>query len=74
MMATDKKENFNRIANARLEKITKSISSLENLSNRSFYEYTEEEINWLFDEIQKELDNVRSKFSKPTMKKKKIRL
>ena len=25
MMATDKKENFNRIANARLEKITKSI-------------------------------------------------
>ena len=73
-MATDKKENFNRIANARLEKITKSISSLEILTNRSFYEYTEVEINWLFDEIQKELDSVRSKFSKTAINKKKIRL
>ena len=47
------------------------ISLLGNLSNASFYEYTDEQINAIFDAIQDELDKQRSKFVKQKEGKKK---
>ena len=59
-----KKDNFKRIAEVRKNKIIELISKLRNLSNSSFYEYTDEEMNSIFNEIQVELDRQREEFNK----------
>ena len=58
-----KKQNFKRIAENRTNKIIDMIALLGNLSNSSFYEYTDDQINAIFDAIQAELDKQRSKFN-----------
>ena len=51
------------------------ISLLGNLSNTSYYEYTDDQINAIFDAIQKELDTQREKFKpKKDGKKKRFEL
>ena len=60
----NKKANFKRIAENRTNKIIDQISLLGNLSNSSYYEYTDEQIEAIFDAIQEELDKQRSKFIK----------
>jgi hypothetical protein len=67
----NKKDNFKRIAENRTNKILDMISLLGNLSNTSFYEYTDEQIDTMFDAIQTELDKQREKFSKKKGAKKK---
>ena len=47
----NKVENFRRIASNRTNKIIETISSLSNLSNTSYYEYTNEEIEKIFNAI-----------------------
>jgi len=64
-----KKENFKRIAENRVSKIIDLISKLHNLSNTSFYEYTDEQIDKIFDSIQKELDKQKAEFKKSKNKK-----
>lgn len=61
-MSNVKQDNFKRIADNRVNKIVDLISKLHNLSNTSFYEYTEEQINEIFDVIQKELDKQKQLF------------
>lgn len=56
MFMENKKANFKRIAENRTNKIIDMISSLSNFSNTSYYEYTTEQINAMFDAIQSELD------------------
>lgn len=73
-MSTEKKNNFKRIAEARTNKILKSISLLGNLSNTSYYEYTPEQIETIFNAIQEELDLQRKKFQKNNMKEKRFKL
>lgn len=58
----NKKQNFKKIAENRTNKIIDMISLLGNLSNTSYYEYTDEQINAIFDAIQEELDKQREKF------------
>lgn len=67
----NKKANFKRIAENRTNKIIDQISLLGNLSNSSYYEYTDAQIEAIFDAIQKELDNQKSKFIKTKTGKKK---
>lgn len=59
-----KKERFNRISEARKSKILDTVRLLENCSNTSNYEYTQQEINSIFAEITKAIENAKSKFSK----------
>ena len=59
----NKQQNFKRIAENRTNKIIDMISLLANLSNTSFYEYSDEQINAIFDAIQNELDKTREKFN-----------
>lgn len=71
----NKKENFKRIAENRTNKIIDLISSLGNLSNSSYYEYTDEQIKSIFDAIQKELNKQKKKFEqKEHSKNKRFRL
>ena len=63
-----KQENFKRIANNRVNKIVDLISKLHNLSNTSFYEYTDAQINEIFNLIQNELDKQKQLFDKDKKK------
>jgi len=71
MFMENKRANFKRIAENRTNKIIDQISLLGNLSNSSYYEYTDDQIEAIFDAIQEELDKQRAKFIKTKDGKKK---
>lgn len=60
----NKKNNFKRIAENRVNKIIDMIGLLGNLSNSSFYEYTDEQIETIFNAIENELEKQKQKFVK----------
>ena len=60
----NKKNNFKRIAENRVNKIIDMIGLLGNLSNSSFYEYTDEQIETIFIAIENELEKQKQKFVK----------
>ena len=55
-------ERFRRIAAKRTNDILEKIRILGNCSNKSSYEYTEEEINKIFSEIDRQLKLAKAKF------------
>ena len=55
-------ERFKRIASKRTNEILEKIRILGNCSNKSSYEYTDEEINKIFSEIEKQLKLTKAKF------------
>ena len=57
-----KKENFKRLAEARTEKVLAMIDLIGNLSNKSFYEYTDDEVEKIFKAISKALEENKNKF------------
>ena len=59
-----KKANFKRLAESRTQKIIKAIETLGNLSNRSNYEYSDEQVDRIFNAIEEELRIQRAKFKK----------
>lgn len=69
-----KQQNFKRIAENRVNKIVELISKLSNLTNSSFYEYNDEQIDKMFNAIQKELDKQRKEFKNDQKKSKRIEL
>lgn len=70
-----KAENFVRLAEARTNKIIDMVLLLGNLSNKTNYSYTNEQVEAIFDSIQQALDETKQKFlEKPTQKRKKFRL
>lgn len=50
----NKKENFKRISENRVSKILVLLSQLTNLGNSSYYEYTDEDIEKIFNAIEEE--------------------
>ena len=61
-MKETRHERFKRVASKRTNEILEKISILGNCSNKSSYEYTEEEVNKIFSEIDKQLKLTKSKF------------
>ncbi len=57
-----KNDRFRRIASKRTNEILEKIRILGNCSNRNSYEYTEEEVNKIFSEIEKQLKFIKAKF------------
>lgn len=62
MEETIKHKNFKRLAESRTEKALDMIDLIGNLSNKSFYEYTQEEVETIFDALQKALDENKAKY------------
>lgn len=62
MKKETRSERFKRIASKRTNEILEKIRILGNCSNKSSYEYTEEEINKIFSEIEKQLKLNKAKF------------
>lgn len=70
-----KAENFVRLAEARTNKIIDMVLLIGNLSNKTNYSYTDEQVKAIFDSIQQALDETKQKFlEEPTQKRKKFRL
>ncbi len=59
----DKRLKFVELAEARVNRAIKDIRLIGNLSNRSAYAYTDEDVRKMFRVLQKELDAAKSKFS-----------
>lgn len=57
-----KRERFKRLATYRTNEVLRKLKILGNCANRSAYEYTEEEVNKIFSEIDKMVRNVKTKF------------
>lgn len=69
-MKRNKAELFIKLAQARARKATKTIQLIGNLSNKSNYEYTNEQVKKVFEYIQMELDKARRRFELATENKK----
>lgn len=62
MKQESRHDRFKRIAAKRTNDILEKIRILGNCSNKSSYEYTEEEINKIFSELDKQLKMTKGKF------------
>jgi len=69
-----RKEKFKRLANIRVNNALKQIDLIGNLSNKSTYEYSDEEIRKIFSEIESALRDTRSKFRSSKNKKRKFQI
>ena len=70
-MEESRRRRFKRLATRRANEILYKLKVLGNCSNKSFYDYTEEDINKIFSAIEDQVKYIKSKFKSP---KKKIRL
>lgn len=61
-MEETRHERFKRIAAKRTNDIIEKIRIIGNCSNKSSYDYTEEEVNKVFFEIDKQLKLTKAKF------------
>ncbi len=62
-----KAEKFSRLATGRINKVLQGIENIGKLSNRSSYEYTDEQVEKMFTALQTTLDEAKAKF-KPAAK------
>ncbi len=72
MSQETKKERFKRLATQRTNTILHRLKVLGNCSNRSAYDYTEEEINKIFSEIERRVRETKAKFHFPKNKEFKL--
>ncbi len=70
--STDKRERFKRLATYRTNETLKRLKVLGNCANRSAYDYTEEEVNKIFSEIERKTKEVKAKFHFPKNKEFKL--
>ena len=61
----DRRKKFEDIAVRRVNRVIKEIRLIGNLSNRSAYEYTEEDVRKITKVLQRELDGMKSRFDGP---------
>jgi len=61
----NRRQNFKRLASARTNEVLRRLKILANCSNRSHYDYTEEEVNKIFLEIERKVKEAKSRFTFP---------
>jgi 3-hydroxyacyl-CoA dehydrogenase len=64
-----KKQNFKRIAESRVNKILSLIELLGNLSNKSFYDFSDDQVDLIFTTIQEALEVQRKRFERLNSKR-----
>lgn len=69
MKEESKRDKFVRIAEARTNKIINMIQLLGNCSNQSLYDYSQKDVNKIFDAIQAEVDEAKKRYSKQDSQK-----
>lgn len=63
MPLQDDREKFMRLAEKRVNNAIKNIRLIGNLSNRSNYSYTGQDVDKIFKALEKELKHARSRFN-----------
>jgi len=58
-----KRQRFTKVATNRVQKIIDYMGLLQNCSNRNNYEYDEEDVNHMFEEITKALKDAKAVYS-----------
>ena len=58
-----RRERFTKVATNRVQKIIDYLNLLQNCSNRRNYEYDEEDVNHMFEEISKALKDAKAVYS-----------
>ena len=58
----DKREKFVKLAEARTNKTLNMINLIGNLSNKSLYKYSDEDVTEIFRAIQEELNSAKRRF------------
>ncbi len=58
-----KAEKFIRLGEYRINKAIDAIGRIENLSNKSAYDYTQEQVEAMFSVLESKVAEVRSKFA-----------
>ena len=59
-VSNEKRNNFKRISENRVNKIITLLNQMQNLTNRSFYEYDEEDIERIFSVLEKEMESTKT--------------
>ena len=62
MEKSQKRQRFEKVASNRVQKILNLLSLLQNCSNKNNYEYTEDDVEHMFTEIQKALKDARNSY------------
>lgn len=60
---SQKRDNFVRLAEARVNRALREIRLIGNLSNRSAYAYSDTDIRAIFKSLQRELDTAKTRFT-----------
>lgn len=63
MNKSEKRLRFEKVASNRVQKIIDYLNLLKNCSNRNNYEYTENDVEHMFSEIQKALKESRNTYN-----------
>lgn len=63
MVERDKRAKFVELAEKRVNRAIKDLQLIGNLSNRSAYEFTDDDIRKIFRALQKELESAKGRFS-----------
>jgi hypothetical protein len=61
----EKRERFKKLAVYRTNEVLKRLKVLGNCANRSAYEYTEDEVNKIFSEVERKVKEIKAKFHFP---------
>lgn len=61
-MAESARDKFVRIAESRVNSLIKTVRLLGNLSNKSNYSYTEQDVSKIFRSLEKELAEAKARF------------
>lgn len=61
-----KRDNFVRLAESRVTRAIESLRIIGNLSNRSNYEYGEDDIKKIINTLQEELNDLKNQFKVKT--------
>ena len=64
-MNKEKHDRFVRLANKRVNRVIKDIRLIGNLSNRSVYDYSDDESRKVVKALQKEIETLKARFGGP---------
>lgn len=62
----DKRGKFVELANNRVNRAIKDLRLIGNLSNRSAYEYSEEDVRKILRALQREMESLKARFAEGT--------
>ncbi len=63
METSIKRKRFEKVARTRVQKVIDFVNLLQNCANRNNYQYTEEDVEHMFNEIAKALKEARAKYA-----------